>query len=146
MDWTKLSDDERLVAEQAVATYRAVKLAGEQAPHGRGLACLEQAVREHAGSLESPEGKLVEVDRPLLPSPTVARRTDELRRELAGFLGEAGAVREQVRAAGQGPAAGAALGQLARRARALVGAVGRYEEEEAQVILDGVTTDIGAGD
>jgi hypothetical protein len=51
MDWNKLTDDERLMAEQAVATYRAVKLAGEGAPHGRGLAHLEQAVREHGDEL-----------------------------------------------------------------------------------------------
>ncbi len=51
MDWNKLSDDERLIAEQAVATYRAVKLAGQQAPHGKGLACLEQAVRQHGDEL-----------------------------------------------------------------------------------------------
>lgn len=51
MDWNKLSDDERLIAEQAIATYRAVKLAGQQAPHGKGLACLEQAVRQHGDEL-----------------------------------------------------------------------------------------------
>ena len=51
MDWTKLTDDERLIAEQAVATYRAVRLAGDQAPHGKGLAHLEQAVREHGDAL-----------------------------------------------------------------------------------------------
>ena len=44
MDWDKLTDDERLIAEQAVAMSRAVKLAGDQAPYGKGLACLEQAV------------------------------------------------------------------------------------------------------
>ena len=51
MDWNKLSDDERLIAEEAVATFRAVKLAGQQAPHGKGLACLEQAVRQHGDEL-----------------------------------------------------------------------------------------------
>ena len=51
MDWNAFSDDERLIAEQAVATYRAVKLAGQQAPHGKGLACLEQAVRQHGDEL-----------------------------------------------------------------------------------------------
>jgi hypothetical protein len=51
MDWNKLTDDERLIAEQAVATYRAVKLAGDHAPHGKGLACLEQAVRSHGDEL-----------------------------------------------------------------------------------------------
>ena len=47
MDWNSLSDDERLVAEQAVATLRMVKQAGDAAPHGKGLFCLEQAVHDH---------------------------------------------------------------------------------------------------
>lgn len=47
MDWTKLAEDERLVAEQAVATLRMVKQAGDAAAHGKGLFCLEQAVHEH---------------------------------------------------------------------------------------------------
>ena len=51
MDWNKLTDDERLIAEQAVATFRAVKLAGDKAPHGHGLARLEQAVRERGDAL-----------------------------------------------------------------------------------------------
>lgn len=51
MDWKKLTEDERLIAEQAVATYRAVRLAGDRAPHGHGLAHLEQAVREHGDAL-----------------------------------------------------------------------------------------------
>ena len=51
MDWKKLTEDERLIAEQAVATFRAVKLAGDLAPHGKGLAHLEQAAREHGDAL-----------------------------------------------------------------------------------------------
>ena len=51
MDWSKLTDDERLVAEQAVAMARAVKMAGDHAPHGRGLFCLEQAVLDHGKEL-----------------------------------------------------------------------------------------------
>jgi len=47
MDLNTLSDDERLVAEQAVATLRQVKQAGEAAPHGKGLFCLEQAIHDH---------------------------------------------------------------------------------------------------
>jgi hypothetical protein len=47
MDWNALTDEERLVAEQAVATLRLVKQAGNQAPHGKGLFCLEQAVQDH---------------------------------------------------------------------------------------------------
>ena len=51
MDWNRLTDDEKLIAEQAVAMARAVKLAGDQAPHGKGLLCLEQAVLDHGREL-----------------------------------------------------------------------------------------------
>ena len=51
MDWDALTDDERLIAEQAVLMARAVKRAGDQAPHGKGLACLERAVMAHGGEL-----------------------------------------------------------------------------------------------
>jgi hypothetical protein len=47
MDWSELSEDERLVAEQAVATLRMVKKAGDAAPHGKGLFYLEQAIHDH---------------------------------------------------------------------------------------------------
>jgi len=40
------NDDERLVAEQAVLGYRELIGLMKTAPHGRGLAVLEQAVRE----------------------------------------------------------------------------------------------------
>lgn len=46
MDWDSLSDNERLVAEQAVAAYRSLTAAGKSAPHGRGLACIEEAVHK----------------------------------------------------------------------------------------------------
>jgi hypothetical protein len=51
MDWHTLTDDERLIAEQAVAMARAVKLAGDQAPYGKGLFCLEQAVLDRGKGL-----------------------------------------------------------------------------------------------
>jgi hypothetical protein len=46
MDWKKLTDDERLMAEQAVAAYQAVKQAAALAPQGQGMARMEQAVQE----------------------------------------------------------------------------------------------------
>ena len=49
MDLNSLSDNERLVAEQAIAAYRTVQAAAKAAPHGRGLACIEAAVHK-AGS------------------------------------------------------------------------------------------------
>jgi hypothetical protein len=46
MDLTKLSENERLVAEQAVATFRALARAAETAPHGKGLETLEAVIHE----------------------------------------------------------------------------------------------------
>jgi hypothetical protein len=46
MDFSKLSDSERLVAEQAVLTYRALEQAAATAPHGQGLATLEGVIHE----------------------------------------------------------------------------------------------------
>jgi hypothetical protein len=46
MDWLELSDRERLVAEQAVLTLRALDQAADAAPMGRGLAVLEAAIAD----------------------------------------------------------------------------------------------------
>lgn len=51
MDWNKVTDDERLIAELAVAMARAVKLAGDDARHGKGLYCLEQTVLDRGKEL-----------------------------------------------------------------------------------------------
>jgi len=40
------NDEERLVAEQALLNYRELKRVMKNAPHGRGRAVLEMAVRE----------------------------------------------------------------------------------------------------
>lgn len=45
------TEEERLVAEQAVAMYREVLKAMENAPHGHGLACMEAAVLTHGRDL-----------------------------------------------------------------------------------------------
>lgn len=44
MDWSMLSPRERLAAEQAVMTLRALDKAGEEAAEGQGLACLEAVI------------------------------------------------------------------------------------------------------
>jgi hypothetical protein len=46
MDLSKLSDRERLIAEQAVATYRALEQAALQAPEGKGFATLEAVIHD----------------------------------------------------------------------------------------------------
>lgn len=46
MDWSKLSDTERLVAEQAVLTLRALNQAADAAPHGHGFDALEAVIHD----------------------------------------------------------------------------------------------------
>jgi hypothetical protein len=46
MDLSQLSPRERLAAEQAVLTLRALDQAADDAPHGQGLAALEQVIND----------------------------------------------------------------------------------------------------
>ena len=46
MDFSKLSERERLVAEQAVLTLRALDEAGDKAEPGKGMAALEGVIHE----------------------------------------------------------------------------------------------------
>ncbi len=46
MDFSKLSDRERLIAEQAVETLRALDRVADAAPHGQGLACMETCIHD----------------------------------------------------------------------------------------------------
>lgn len=51
MDLAHLTDRERLIAEQAVETLRALDRAADAAPHGHGWACIEAAVHERGFDL-----------------------------------------------------------------------------------------------
>jgi hypothetical protein len=46
MDFSKLTDRERLVAEQAVLTMRALEQAGDAAPWGKGMESLESVIHD----------------------------------------------------------------------------------------------------
>lgn len=46
MTFSQLTDRERLVAEQAVETLRALDKAAVAAPFGQGLACMEACIHE----------------------------------------------------------------------------------------------------
>ena len=46
MDLSKLSERERLVAEQAVLTLRALDEAGDKAERGKGMAALEAVIHD----------------------------------------------------------------------------------------------------
>lgn len=46
MNLTELTENERLVAEQAVLAYQATRQAAQIAPMGQGMATIEQVVRD----------------------------------------------------------------------------------------------------
>lgn len=46
MDFSTLTSRERLAAEQAVLLQRELDRAADQAPHGKGFACLEAAITD----------------------------------------------------------------------------------------------------
>ena len=46
MDFRNLNERERLVAEQAVLTLRALDEAGDKAEHGKGMAALEAVIHD----------------------------------------------------------------------------------------------------
>jgi len=151
---------ERALAERSTSPERDWAERVDQA-----LAAVEQAVRQRSATLEAPDGRLVDIEGPRLPSPTVSRRAGKLHQELDGFLDETRALRAKLRGSAQAPGtvvtpsgqagalalspeAGAVadFGVFCKRARELLDALGHYEQEEADLILDTVTTDIGAGD
>ena len=129
----------------------------------RALESVEQAVRQHRDTLEDDEGRVVDVNTSLNPSPVVQRRADHLREELDGFLQEAQALRTKVRgvhssaSADPKTLAGALsvapesgdlpdFGVFWERARGLLKGLGHFEEEEADLIQYSVNMDLGAGD
>ena len=46
MEWSALTDRERLIAEQAVETLRALDRAADGAPHGQGFAAMEACIHD----------------------------------------------------------------------------------------------------
>jgi hypothetical protein len=131
----------------------------------RALGNLEQTVQRHAEALGEPDGLVGQIDRPRVPSPGLDRHTEHLREELAHFLEDIRKLRRRARSEGQtpplsadpenlagalpvAPEAGALSNQgvLVQRARQLARALERYENEEADLLLDTVNMDIGAPD
>jgi hypothetical protein len=128
------------------------------------LDAIEQAVRQHRAILSDAQGRVVDVDSSLNPSPGVARRADGLRQELDGLLNQAATLRGKLKSihppakpADPSTAAGALpvapevgditdFGVFCERAEQLLEGFGHYDEQEAQLIEDSVTLDLGAGD
>jgi hypothetical protein len=147
-------------------------LAGDAAGQGQAwvrrvdqaLETVEQAVRHHRATLSDAEGRVVDVDSSLNPSPGVARRADGLRQELDALVNQATMLRGKLKsihppteatdstnAAGALPVApevgdATDFSVFCERAEQLLEGLGRYDEEEAALIEDSVTMDLGAGD
>ena len=129
---------------------------------GSALAGVEVAVRQHAASVEAPDGMYAQVD---LTRPTMARQVSELRQEHKDFLQQtrllenevaSGAEKFQRPAQARVPAstlpepAGAQaipdFGVLRQRVHAFIAALQHHLEVENALILESVTTEIGVGD
>jgi hypothetical protein len=114
------------------------------------LASVEQAVQRRDALVESPDEGIIDVDSGQAPSPGLDRSLDRLREDLADLLTEARMLRRRVRQILDG-STHEALGSdsfagLRCHAAALLDNLALYEQQEAHVILETATTDIGAGD
>jgi hypothetical protein len=161
--------DALLAAAEKLEEVLAADVAGQERDWAdrvdQALTQVVDALQQRAATWKSPEGKVVDVESPRLPSPTVARRGSELRRELDGFLEQAKALQVDVRKVARtfggeadvanragalpvAPEAGAVpdFGVFRQRAEQLVEGIRRYIQQEAALILESVNIEVGAGD
>lgn len=128
------------------------------------LSSVERSAWQHRADLRDPEKRAVDVDTSLNPSPVVARRMDALRADLDGLLREAGRLRRKLHdlhppaakvdaetTAGALPVAPEAAdvadyGVFCERAEQLLQGFEHFDQEEAGLIQESVTMDLGAGD
>jgi len=124
------------------------------------LAAVEGALRQHADEVGHVNEDVLDLDRPLLPSPGADRRHGELRDELANLLWETRTLRKELQnhprspvlapdaVCNQGAAPAVATPVQSQRGRfiALADALEHYTRDETDFVQETVTTDIGAGD
>src|SRR5262249_1961995 len=126
------------------------------------LAELETALRQHAQAAEAPNGSLSKVD---LTPPSLVRRVNDVRQQQSTLQAGLAALRQDLRRAGdafgrsaqpgqgahalpplQGPEGVPDFGAVRRRAEEIAAALRKLEEEEADLLLESVNMDWGAGD
>lgn len=110
--------------------------AGRQ-PVAADLAAVSEALVRHVAAAEGAEGLFSVVDR---TRPTLLRRLDHLRDEHFGLLQQTEQLRRQLQAKPQDDSA------LRQRAAALLTALQSHQQAEAELLLESVDTDLGAGD
>jgi hypothetical protein len=108
------------------------------------LTSLEEALRWHAARATSPDGVFAEVDQ---TRPTLLRRIGELQRELVELVSQTADLQEQAKQETRSrETTGPTWAALGVRAAQLVTAVRRLVEQEADLVLESVNTDLGTGD
>ncbi len=128
------------------------------------LDTLEHFLRRHRVNLRDAEGRVVDVDTSLNPSPGVDRRADKLHQELDRLLNQAQMLRAKLNAIHPGGGvtnAATEAGALpvapevgdrtdfsvfCEEAEQLLTDLEHYKEEETMLIEDNITLDLGAGD
>jgi hypothetical protein len=131
---------------------------------GDALVKVEQAAAQHRARLKDEQGRVVAVDTPLNPSPTVDRRADELRQELDDLVQEARRLKGKLSSLhpvsaeiDPGTAAGALpvapetadvadFSVFCERVERLLQGFEHFDEAESDLIQESITLDLGAGD
>jgi hypothetical protein len=125
------------------------------------LGAVEAGLRQHAGLTEAPDGLFAGAD---LRRPTIIRKVNDLRLQVKDFVREVRDLRERVRQAGQAFQTGSGavgnpdrlpavarktvprFGDLRYRVEDFLSRLRRHRDEATWVVMESVTTDIGAGD
>jgi hypothetical protein len=126
------------------------------------LGGVQEALRRHVADAEAPNaGMFAEVD---LTRPTLVRQVGTLRQEHTSFLERAKALRQELRSAAKvfdphppagepgtlpraaEPEAVPDFGSLRKQLEDFAAALKRHRADEAGLVLESVTTDLGAGD
>lgn len=101
------------------------------------------ALQRHVSETEATTGMFSKVDQ---TRPSLARQVSALRRDHDSFLVSARELREELRRALRSPGPIPDLGSIRSRLEELTTALKRHREEESGLVIESVTTDLGAGD
>jgi hypothetical protein len=99
------------------------------------LATLEQALRRHVAASTAADGLFAQVDQ---TRPTLVRRVQQIQHDLFDLADQTAELKSQAGREPQPP--------INLRAAELVGAVRRLSDQEADLFLESVNMDFGAGD
>lgn len=149
---TRGEHDALLVAMHRLEAALAAAAPGrEQAWNARvlkDLAGVQECLARHVTSAEAPDGLLAEID---LTCPTLARRVEQLRREHADLMQQAGALQRRVEECwcvewAPGVDGRPETADVREQAARLLSALRDHQAHEADLIFETFFTDIGASD